>query len=58
MSRLELCKNRLEEKQKAKPSQKDLELLYQELINYLPTYKEKKEFSLYYAQSKKELVLV
>lgn len=52
VTRLDVCKERFETKRKDSEF-KHLELLYQELVNYLPTYKEKKEFSVYFENVKK-----
>lgn len=52
MTRLDVCKERVETKRKDSEL-KHLELLYQEMMNYLPTYKEKKEFAAYFENIKK-----
>jgi len=50
MSRLDTCITRITEKYQTTHKKEDIKLLYQEIMNYLPTYKEKKAFSVYYAE--------
>lgn len=48
MSRLEMCMNQLKTKNTNGLNAQELYLLYQEFMNYLPTYKEKKALDTYF----------
>jgi len=53
MTRLEKSKNRLTDVKENLGDNEKLTLIFQELINQLPTYKEQKELYVYFEKMKK-----
>lgn len=54
MTRLEASKNRIRRSMEKVESQEKTNLVFQETINKLPTYKEQKEFYEFYEKITKE----